>query len=156
MVHTRWFRARRDLRTSYDNASFHRELIIAIDRADSPPQYANGRLVFVAAIPPKSTWHTCVRWLPITQSDVKRRPATLQCNAVESPYPGSGPKLPEVSLETPNATVRRAWEQAVRDMEALRLEDPTFERGVYIPAAGVPWYVTLFGRETLVVWPSLT
>jgi glycogen debranching enzyme len=36
-------------------------------------------------------------------------------------------------------------------MEALRLEDPTFERGVYIPAAGVPWYVTLFGRDTLVV-----
>ena len=59
--------------------------------------------------------------------------------------------LPNVSLETPNQTVDRAWDQAVRDLEALRLEDPTFERGVFIPAAGVPWFVTLFGRDSLIV-----
>jgi glycogen debranching enzyme len=151
VVNTRWFRSRRELRTTYDNDSFHRELILAVDKADAPPQYANGRLVFVARIPSKGTWHTCIRWLPITQSDAKRRPATLGCNAVELSYPSAAPRLPEVTLETPNATVRHAWEQAVRDMEALRLEDPTFERGVYIPSAGVPWYVTLFGRDTLVV-----
>ena len=56
-----------------------------------------------------------------------------------------------VAIETPNATVQRTWDQAVRDLEALRLEDPTFERGVVVPAAGVPWFVTLFGRDTLVV-----
>src|SRR5258708_40221286 len=54
-------------------------------------------------------------------------------------------------METPNTPVKRTWEQAVRDLDALRLEDPTFERGVYIPAAGVPWFVTLFGRDSLVV-----
>src|SRR6185437_3809380 len=43
------------------------------------------------------------------------------------------------------------WNQAVNDLEALRLEDPTFERGVFIPAAGVPWFVTLFGRDALIV-----
>ena len=73
-------------------------------------------------------------------------------NAVEAELARSdGRDLPKVAIETPNITVTRSWEQAVRDMEALRLEDPTFERGVYIPAAGVPWFVTLFGRDTLVV-----
>ena len=149
VVNTRFFRSRRELRTSYENGSFRRELIISVDKADAPPQYANGKLVFVARLPPKGTWHTCLRWLPITQSD-SRRPVTLGCNAVE-PSASDVPRLPKVTLETPNDTVRRAWQRAVGDMEALRLEDPTFERGVYIPAAGVPWYVTLFGRDTLVV-----
>jgi glycogen debranching enzyme len=151
IVNTRWFRSRGQLRTSYVNSTFRRELVVALDRAGSVPQYANGRLAFVARIPPKGVWHTCLKWLPMSGSDSKIRPATLPCNAVETPVPGKGPRLPEVTIETPNQTVRRAWEQAVRDMEALRLEDPTFERGVYIPAAGVPWFVTLFGRDTLIV-----
>ncbi len=150
-LNTRWFRSRRELRSEYINGEFRRELVVAVDRADSPPQYANGRLVFVAAIAPKATWHACLKWLPITSSDARRRPATMACNSVDGPLPGDGPRLPEVTIETPNATVRRSWDQAVRDMEALRLEDPTYERGVYIPAAGVPWYVTLFGRDTLIV-----
>jgi glycogen debranching enzyme len=151
IVNTRWFRSRGQLRTSYVNSTFRRELVVALDRAGSVPQYANGRLAFVARIPPKGVWHTCLKWFPMSRSDSKIRPATLPCNAVEMPSPGKGLRLPEVTIETTNQTVRRAWEQAVRDMEALRLEDPTFERGVYIPAAGVPWFVTLFGRDTLIV-----
>ena len=107
--------------------------------------------MFVAAINPKGAWHTCLKWLPLTGSDGRRRPTTLPCNAVEARLPGGRPSLPDVSLETPNITVKRTWEQAVRDLDALRLEDPTFERGVVIPAAGVPWFVTLFGRDTLTV-----
>ncbi|HSL32328.1 MAG TPA: glycogen debranching N-terminal domain-containing protein [Candidatus Limnocylindrales bacterium] len=153
LINTRWFRSRGQLRTAYVNQSFRRELIVAADRFDSAPQYANGRLVFVARIEPKAVWHTCLRWLPISQSDATRRPPpTLPCNAVEAPLSvAASPRLPDVTIETSNRTVQRSWEQAVRDMEALRLEDPTFERGVYIPAAGVPWFVTLFGRDTLVV-----
>ena len=150
-LNSRWFRSRRELRSEYINRDFRRELIVAVHLADSPPQFANGSLVFVARIAPKAVWHTCVKWLPVTSSDSHRRPTTLACNAVEAPLVGNGPRLPEVTIETPNVTVRRSWDQAVRDMEALRLEDPTFERGVYIPAAGVPWFVTLFGRDTLIV-----
>ncbi len=150
-LNTRWFRSRRELRSEYVNREFRRELIVVVDRADSPPQYANGALVFIARIPSKANWHTCLRWLPVTSSDARRRPQTLSCNAVEVPLAASGPRLPEVTIESPNATVGRAWDQAVRDMQALRLEDPTFERGVYIPAAGVPWFVTVFGRDTLIV-----
>lgn len=151
VMHTRWFRSRRELRTQYTNRDFYRELVLAVERADSPPQYANGRLVFVATIAPKGVWHTCLKWLPMMAGSV-RRPVTLACNAVDVPLGAAGLKrLPAVRLHTPNDTVRSAWDQAVRDLEALRLEDPTFEKGVVIPAAGVPWFVTLFGRDTLVV-----
>jgi glycogen debranching enzyme len=148
-IQTSWFRSKRELRTTYINSTFRRELVVGVAKADSPPQFANGRLVFVATIPPKGVWHTCIHWLPITES--RRRPAVLECNAITAPLPAAPPSLPRVRLETPNITVRRAWERSVLDMEALRLEDPSFERGVFIPAAGVPWFVTLFGRDSLVV-----
>jgi glycogen debranching enzyme len=149
-VNSRWFRSRGELRTTYVNREFRRDLIIAVERSTSTPQFGNGRLVFVATIPPKGTWHTCLKWLPVTA--MRRRLTTLDCNAVDAPLLSAGGKrLPNVSIETPNQTVDRAWDQAVRDLEALRLEDPTFERGVFIPAAGVPWFVTLFGRDSLIV-----
>ncbi len=148
-IHSRWFRSRGELRTTYVNNDFRRELIVEVERADSPPQFANGRLVFVATIPPKGVWHACVKWLPVTRAG--RRPAVLPCNAAAQPSTGPSAHLPKVRIETPNAVVRRAWEQAVQDMEALRLEDPAFGKGVFIPAAGVPWFVTLFGRDALIV-----
>jgi glycogen debranching enzyme len=149
MIHTRWFATRRELHTLYVNREFRRELIIAIENATVAPQFANGRLAFVATIPAKGVWHTCVKWLPVTS--IRRRPTTLPCHALETPLDSSGPHLRSVRIDTPNDTVRQAWAQAVRDMEALRLEDPQFERGVFIPAAGVPWFVTLFGRDALTV-----
>ena len=148
-INSQWFRSRRELRTTYANRDFRRELVVAVERADTAPQFANGRLIFVALIAPKGVWHTCVKWLPVTGS--RRRPTTLPCNSLGPTGPTPGPHLPKVRIGTSNETVRRAWDQAVLDMEALRLEDPMFERGVFIPAAGVPWFVTLFGRDALIV-----
>src|SRR5687767_2263858 len=145
-LNTRWFRSRGELRTSYVNGDFRRDLIVAVERSTSTPQFANGSLVFAATVPPKGAWHTCLKWLPVTRSN--RRLVTLECNAVDAPLHKVGAKrLPNVSVETPSSVVDRAWAQAVRDLEALKLEDPSFERGVFIPAAGVPWFVTLFGRD---------
>jgi glycogen debranching enzyme len=149
-INSRWFKSRGELRTAYVNGPFRRELIVAVERSGSTPQFANGRLVFVATIPPKGEWHTCLKWLPVTRSH--RRFVTLECNAVDAPLRNViRDRLPHVRIRTPNPIVDRAWAQAVHDLEALRLEDPTFERGVFIPAAGVPWFVTLFGRDSLIV-----
>jgi glycogen debranching enzyme len=149
-INARWFRSARELRTTYVHRDFVRELVLQADRSDSTVQFANGRFVFIAEVAPKDTWHTCLRWLPLTHS--KRRPTTLSCNAVAGPRPDQTmPRMRRVRLETPNHAVMRAWDQAQLDMDALQLEDPAFEKGVFIPAAGVPWFVTLFGRDSLVV-----
>ena len=79
-INTQWSSARRSLRTTYRNRTFRRDLLIQIDKADSRPQFANGRLIFVATIEPKGVWHTCLRWIPLTQSG--RYPPTLDCSAL--------------------------------------------------------------------------
>ena len=49
-INSRWFRSRRELRTHYVNRNFDRELVVEVARSDSPAQFANGRLVYIARI----------------------------------------------------------------------------------------------------------
>ena len=149
-INSRWHPARGELRTGYENSAFRRELLVKVERASGPAQFANGRLSFDVTLPPKDVWHACVKWLPLTTS--QRRPRTLGCNALVEQRAGfDEPHLPAVDVRTPNTIVRTAWRQAVLDMEALRLEDPHAEPGIFVPAAGIPWFVTLFGRDALLV-----
>jgi glycogen debranching enzyme len=52
-------------------------------------------------------------------------------------------------IETPNPTVRRAWDRAVTDLGALALGDGETLAELVVPAAGIPLYGTLFGRDAL-------
>src|SRR5205823_7860803 len=52
-------------------------------------------------------------------------------------------------LEASNATVQRAWERAVADLGALALGDGATAVELATPAAGIPLYGTLFGRDAL-------
>jgi glycogen debranching enzyme len=147
-IQTRWSPRAGELVTQYANRTFRPRLRVRIDRADSPPQYANGRLAFTATIAPKGTWHTCIRWLP--QVDEHDEPDTLDCDAiVESRARIVGRPLAGVGLDSPNGDVERTWQQAIRDLDALRLHGGK-DRGEVIAAAGIPWFVTLFGRDSLV------
>jgi glycogen debranching enzyme len=149
-IQSRWFSSRRELRTTYTNREFKRTLVAAIERAGSPPQWANGRLSFAIRLARGETWHTCLKWLPLIGE--RRRPVTLGCNAITESRAGfHPPRLPRVGIHTANSTVEAAWRQAVHDMEALRLEDETPGRAAIIPAAGIPWFATLFGRDSLLV-----
>jgi glycogen debranching enzyme len=56
-----------------------------------------------------------------------------------------------LNISTSNEEFYRLFRQAIEDMVALRLPIEGTDRLQFVPAAGVPWFVALFGRDSLIV-----
>jgi glycogen debranching enzyme len=149
-----WNDERHELKTTYTSGDFHRGVIFQFVDADSRPQFANGRVVFDIALEPAQSWHTCAcyhlddgrglryahRCQRVDDTDHDEL-ATLQAEWKSS----------ATRLTSSNEHVYRAFTQSVEDMGALRMHEQDLARNVWVPAAGVPWYVALFGRDSLIV-----
>jgi glycogen debranching enzyme len=47
-------------------------------------------------------------------------------------------------------TLRHTYDRSLRDLAALRLYDQALPEGAAIPAAGLPWFMAVFGRDSLI------
>jgi glycogen debranching enzyme len=151
---TRWNASRRNLATSYTNGDFHRRLVFQLRDFSSPPEYANGRVVFDITLQPGESWHTCAHYTLV--EGARARQPLYTCNALS----GADTSMDRLQREwrdmatrltSSNEDVYRAYSTSVGDMGALRLYDEDFAPDVWLPAAGVPWFVTVFGRDSLIV-----
>jgi glycogen debranching enzyme len=52
------------------------------------------------------------------------------------------------TIETDDGDLRRAYSRGLNDVAGLRLR-PTPDLGWMVPAGGIPWFMTLFGRDSL-------
>ncbi|HLH60841.1 MAG TPA: glycogen debranching N-terminal domain-containing protein [Ktedonobacteraceae bacterium] len=165
-IRTRWDQHNYRLSTSYDHEDFHRAVIYSIPTPSVPIEYANGRIIFEIELEPNQEWHTCGDII-LEHGQHVRTPAHAhrQHNAplsVDNPEPATEMLsfldqrqmhwlTTSPGLETPNDHVYRMYRQAVEDMGALRIYDLDVSQEEWVPAAGVPWFVTLFGRDSLIV-----
>jgi glycogen debranching enzyme len=153
-VTTRWNQERGELTSAYEHDGFARSLVTRVVCSGSDANYSNGRISFCIDLAPRATWHTCFQHLMsipgASKSQAQDCVHSLRKPESEIETDLSNWKRAATSVTSSNEEVYRLFTQSVEDMAALRLP-PEETHSEFIPAAGVPWFVGVFGRDSLIV-----
>jgi glycogen debranching enzyme len=152
-ITTEWSASQQRLRTIYRNADFTRAVTVTSTQSSAKAVYANGRLSFEVALESGEPWHCCLRY---TLTDADRHLASPSHCIVHSHKSRHAETLADwlknvVKIRTRNEEFYRLFRQALEDMAALRLPMAGADHMVFLPAAGLPWFVAPFGRDSLIV-----
>ncbi|MHB1488209.1 MAG: amylo-alpha-1,6-glucosidase [Acidimicrobiales bacterium] len=170
LLQSKWEEKRAVLVTRYRNGDFERAIELRVERNGSPTEFANGGLLWRVCLQPGETWHTCLLWALDTGMGSFRKPGD-ECHALgghdtEHLRARKQWMADAAHFETDDPEVTAIAARAVSDLSSLRihLHDETaasWKQGgsasdddaveAWVPAAGVPWFVSLFGRDALVV-----
>lgn len=140
---------------SYEKGRFSRKLHIECGGADAGPSYAGSQLLFDVELKPNSRWTCCISAIP--ELDGERFHLS---GDPHGPEPSPATAYRRVTIRTA-PILERPFERGREDFYSLAVEQP--DRPPYV-AAGVPWFLALFGRDTLIsglmagldgVWPAL-
>jgi glycogen debranching enzyme len=151
-IESDWNGERQELATGYSVRDFHRRLVVRLERAGSKAAYANGRINFEVDLPAGGAWHACCEYDLVENDQV--RPAHADCahayDTLESAHSLAHWKQVTTQITTPNEEFYRLYRQSVEDMAALRLPRDEEHPQELLTAAGVPWFVAVFGRDSLI------
>jgi glycogen debranching enzyme len=152
-ITTEWSERRQRVRTAYSNKDFQRAVTIAVVHASSKAVSANGRLSFEVALKPGEAWHACLLYTLEDGGQQLRAPPECFGQIHKSRHSESMAEWLEtvVKIRTSNEEFYRLFHQALEDMAALRLPIKGTDHVVFLPAAGLPWFVAPFGRDSLIV-----
>jgi glycogen debranching enzyme len=146
-ITTDWSSEHQKLSTTYRNQDFVRGVHIGPRHREQPVAYANGRLSFEVQIDPGATWHCCLLYELVDGNRHFRAPHDcVHHHDVDSDW-----QRTVLKIRTGNEEFYRCYHQAIEDMSALRLPIAGTDHMMFVPAAGLPWFMAPFGRDSLVV-----
>ena len=101
---------------------------------------------------PRGQWQTCIDVFPVVDGEVNR------LEHGDRTFGNPKPDMPTSfeqwmaqapTLETDNDVLRHTYRQSLIDLAALRFR-PLKALSFSLPAAGLPWFMALFGRDSLI------
>ncbi len=150
-ISTMWSPETQALSNTYRNADFMRS--VTITAVGAPALYSNGRLSFQVELAPGASWHCCLRYDLADGGTVIPAPSDCVAHDAESRHAESLRDWQSrvLRITTSNEEYYRFFHQAIDDMAALRLPSLSGDHMVFLPAAGLPWFMAPFGRDSLIV-----
>lgn len=152
-ITTEWSDHAQRLETIYRNRDFSRTVTIVAKTGESPVVYANGRLSVEVALDSGGKWHGCLLYHFADGDQAYQAPNTCISDHRSTPHADTLADWQKrvLKLNTSNEEFYRMFHQAIDDMAALRLPIGDTDHMVFLPAAGLPWFVAPFGRDSLIV-----
>jgi glycogen debranching enzyme len=136
---------------SYEHGAFRRSVTLA---SSSPATVTRDGFAYDLKLAPGEEWSTCFTISPSAEQsgvvfarrvsrgpieDVRaRRAAELETWLAGAP-----------TLQADDPALLRTYRASLSDLGALRMQ-PDLASGATLPAAGLPWFMALFGRDSLI------
>jgi glycogen debranching enzyme len=138
--------------TVYRNKDFCREIAVRTKASDSPPTYVNGQIIFRVSLGHGESWHTCLLYEMGNGKVRTKAPSPCLAHNEQS---NVGRRLQRwhkeaLKVETGGKLFGSLFRQAIEDIASLQLPTLINGRLQFHTAAGVPWFVGLFGRDSLI------
>jgi glycogen debranching enzyme len=147
-----WWVGPNSLECRYQNNDFVRRCLVRAVAGNANTTYANGSLRFPIDLIPGVQWKVCLQYDLLT--DDSEMPALPErCVFEVGPDPIDQARQWQMSvsqIEPSDIRLQFAYERAIEDFAALRLHEQESSSDRWMPAAGLPWFMALFGRDSLI------
>ena len=134
---------------SYTRDTFRRDTVIEFSENFSVgPERARVEL----HLEPRGSWRTCIDVVPVVDGAFNRLEhgdRTFGDPKPDMPTSFEQWMAQAPTLETDNDVLRHTYRQSLIDLAALRFR-PLKTLSYSLPAAGLPWFMALFGRDSLI------
>ena len=158
-----WWVGPASLESRYQNDDFVRRCLVRALTTAGGMTYANGALRIPADLVPGQEWKICLQYDLLTSDEqIPEMAASCVFEAGDGdPLRHTRSWRQSVSqIEPTDIRLQFACERAIEDFAALRLHEQDTSRRAragrtsnedrWMPAAGLPWFMALFGRDSLI------
>ena len=119
--------------------------------ADMPVRIDGDSLVWALELEPRELFVALVR-VDLELNDAVLEPMHADFGEQQQASEGALTRWLDTvpRFESDNAELTAVFDKSIVDLAALRIEGTLLDETYVLPAAGLPWFMTLFGRDTLI------